>query len=352
MIDTVTAYVSPALSLYHTAKVLSGLSALSARGEIRLALAQARSCYQAQGAGLLLEVQRERGMVRLGIDLHDRHDVLADALLEASDIYLKRSFRRSYIETLGESVRKKVRPFGLNYGCLGRGVGRRLFRAVGMSMALRAGKSVLLRREDAREQVNSLRVFYVLPRPAEFESPPEASARPMIVFQTRVWEAHDVAPDSHEEVNAARVELVRKLRARFGDRFIGGLVPTPYAQRRYPDALTPFGTRRREYVALSRSATIGIYTRGLNDSIAFKLPEYLASSKVVVADGFKNELPIPLVEGQHYLGFTEADECIEKCERALSDATMAAQMRRDNFRYYQQYVEPSAHARRCLEAAG
>ena len=96
---------------------------------------------------------------------------------------------------------------------------------------------------------------------------------------------------------------------------------------------------------------IGIYTRGLHHSLAFKLGEYLASSKCIVTEPLRNELPSPLVPGKNYLEFSTPQECMQRCEQLLDDHDLANQMRRNNWEYYQREVRPDRHVLRCLERA-
>jgi hypothetical protein len=45
----------------------------------------------------------------------------------------------------------------------------------------------------------------------------------------------------------------------------------------------------------------GVYSRGLHDSLAFKLAAYLAASKCLVAQGIVHAVPLPLVAGKDYM---------------------------------------------------
>ncbi len=100
-----------------------------------------------------------------------------------------------------------------------------------------------------------------------------------------------------------------------------------------------------------RKTTVAVYTRGLHDSLAFKLAEYLAAGVCIVSDPFKHRLPVDLVPGVHYLPFTTHDECIRQCRRLLDNPTEAQRMRAANVRYYRDWVEPQAHIRDLLARA-
>jgi hypothetical protein len=188
-----------------------------------------------------------------------------------------------------------------------------------------------------------------LPRIADFERAPTDALEPTIVFQSRVWEPDEAAPGESEAINETRVGVIRALKATLGDRFRGGLVPTPLALARYPNEVTSLPCRRRLYTKMSKRNLIGIYTEGLFGSTAYKMAEYLAASQCVVAEPPRNELSTPLVAGRHFLPFRNAEECVAACQRLLADQDLATAMRRANNEYYRAEVEPLAHMRKVLE---
>jgi hypothetical protein len=176
------------------------------------------------------------------------------------------------------------------------------------------------------------------------------SAEPSIFFQTRVWEPPDDDPLTIA-INEERATLVLCLRQAFGGRFLGGIIPSPYALKHYPEAITCLDFSMRAYAQLLKRPLIAIYSRGLHDSVAFKMAEYLASSRAIVGHHPMVTLPRPLIEGGNYLGFDDPDECIAKCETLLADAQASDAMRRQNWDYYRTEVEPAAQLLRTLERA-
>jgi hypothetical protein len=330
--------------------IYTALLRLQHRRSLRLSLVR-RGLPLSDPLIVSLEVERDRTVRRVAIDLYDRSDVFNQEILQQCDVYFKRSYYPPDLRLIPETLRNRVLPFGLNYAVRGYSVTPRLLWAIGPNRPWRLLRQQLSRTSKDDDDLSSLKQFLRLPRARDYELAPDVPAEPVVLFQTRVWEAQDVYPDNLDEVNEGRVALVRALRRAFGDRFCGGLVPTAYARRHYPDALTIQKTQRGAYIAMSKKALIGVYSRGLHHSIAFKLPEYLASSKAIVADGFRNELPVPLRDGTHYLGFHDPAECVEQCRRLLTDFDRAAAMRRATHQYYREEVEPGAHLENCLRRA-
>jgi hypothetical protein len=88
---------------------------------------------------------------------------------------------------------------------------------------------------------------------------------------------------------------------------------------------------------------------GLPPALACKAREYLAASQCIVAEPPRNELPVSLVAGRHFLPFRNADECVSACRRVLEDESLALEMRKANHEYYRSEVEPSSHTWQILE---
>lgn len=330
--------------LYHPTALYTGLDALARRADIILRLrspqSQAERLLVEKSMIVCLKVKaRDIGEEQIiAVDLHDRSDLFATNALEGCDIYLKRSFHRPDIASLPANLANKISPFGLNYACRTHASTLRLLCAAGARFAL-----------QGLDGLRHLRGLLILPTVREFEQDPGTSVEPTVVFQTRVWDSYDTAPGEDEAINEGRVGLIRALRGAFGHRFVGGLVPTELALKRYPREVTTHSSKRKQYTAMSKKSLIGIYTRGLHNSTAFKLAECLAASQCIVAEPPRNELPVPLEPGRHFLPFQTPDECVGACRRLFDDQQLANAMRRENHDYYRAEVEPAAHVTRILE---
>lgn len=272
----------------------------------------------------------------LAIDLDDDHRVASTQAVEGVEMYFKRSLsQRTYAASLSRAARAKIRPFGLNNPAIRPGTTLRILGA-----RLFTGPTFRTFATDARQ-------LLALPAPAAFECDPATPAEPLVFFQTRLWPAGD--DDDVRSVNEERVALVRALRGAFGRRFIGGLIHAPPACEQFPDLLTDLPWSMRAYPALLRRPLITIYSRGLRNSIAFKLSEYLAASRCIVGQAPDSLLPQPLVAFSNYLPFENVDECIARCEQLISNADEAKEMRQNNWAYYRSQVAPAAHLQKVLE---
>lgn len=334
-------------NLYHLSKLLTGLCGLHRERTIRL-----RSGSSAQvkmlGSSLELEVMASGTTCRVAVDLHDRSDIWDSELLQHCDVYFKRGYFQSDVDHLAASVRDKVKPYGLNYACRGPGLNRFLSTTLVGTFAGPLFQACRGKRGELIQRSGIVRKFMAMPCYQSFELSPRVLVDPIILFQTRLWEQDETWPDNAEQINCERVELVRCLRRRFGKQFVGGLIPTPLAVKHYPDAITDQPTKKSAYVAMTRRALIAIYTRGLNHSTAFKLPEFLAGSKAIVASGLRHQTPQPLRDGTHYLQFTTPQQCADRCAELLSDPDRTVALRTAGHEYYRANIAPGPHTENLL----
>ena len=307
-------FLSPYQSVYHASYLLSAFAALKRYGwrlSIRLEPSAGSSVARLSINGTLY-----------GIDLHDSDTRYCASSLARCDFYAKRSYNAAKAPA---AHRAKIIPFGLNYAC--RSLHSTLFLARLLAVHPKALRTM------------HFGPYVHLPTPEEIEWPSHSPSDPLILFQTRVWPDDGLGEgDTLENINGARVTLIRELRKAFGKRFEGGLVPDEVARKRYPDLVATLPHRRRAYAALSRRFMIAIYSRGLHGSHAFKLAEYLASSKCIVGEPLGGTLQYPLETGRNYIPFRAVDDCLAACDALLSNPAKANEMRRANWEYYQRYI--------------
>lgn len=349
-------YLSHEQDLYHASHLYTGLCGLMEQGRVRVKFVVPRGAEKVYASDSLTVCLKVRSSVDgkdylLAIDLRDQSDALALPLLELCDVYLKRSYYEPDLSDVPDPLRRKIIPFGLNYGCRSALSTSRVFSALIPSLAaslLRSPKKILGQLNPRR---SILYQYMTTALEADFEQRPEAEVETAVLFQTRVYEPDEIYPDNPSEVNEGRVRLVRALRDAFGEKFRGGLVPTGYAREHYPDAVSEQPTRQSQYIAWGKQSLVGVYTRGLFHSLAFKLPEYLAAAKCIVSEPLRNKLPQPLVAGEHYLEFRTPEECVERCAHVLEDETLASGLRQRAWNYYQTEVKPAAHLDGVLSRA-
>lgn len=294
--------------------------------------------------------------MRVCFDSSDWQDIASMDDLVACDVYFKRGYRPAYIEQLDAALRDKISPLGLHYGCMSRNeflidsfsqvlarhsntgaFSRTPIRAIAQLFASPAKR--LMKRYGYARFENSL------PFMDAFEVAPDVPAEQLIFYRTRVYGPKDAPVTNRsgrlDEINNLRVGTIRALRNQFGDRFVGGLRPSPYARETYPDCLFPDDPGLRGHLELSKTCLINVNTAGLHDSTSWKMPEYMAGSRCIVSEPLVYEVPVPLVERTHYLAFQTPEECVRACQELLDDPALAGAMRKANFHYYAQHVRPA-----------
>ena len=301
--------------------------------------------------------------VKVCFDTADWRNIASMDDLLAADVYFKRSYHAPYAAQLDPLLSAKIVPFGLHYACSSRheSLSQSVRAAFGWQTASGAWKTAPLEAakrvaaSPVKRVLGRLRAGSAPPFIDEFEAGPLMPAEAKVFYRTRVYGPQD-APDNFRlgrmaEVNELRANTVRALKSHFGDRFVGGLRSSAYAQSTYPDCLHAGDPGLRGHVALSRACLINVNTAGLHDSTSWKIPEYMAASRCIVSEPTYYAIPVPIVQGRNYLPFTSPEGCVAACERLLADPAAAFAMRSENDAYYRAHIRPDRVMARCLQTA-
>jgi hypothetical protein len=351
----VTLYLETDQDLYHTSYVHTGIFGLAARGDIELELrAPTIDAWRKLGHGstcVSLDVRAPDGtLLPLAIDLRDRSDFFDVRVLENVAVYFKRGYHLTDVAKLSPALREKVLPFGMNFVCANgpsaRAVSAQILRHIASKVAGRTGGA-----GTVRSLMIKLYDYWRYRRESDYMAAPDTPKSAAVLFQTRIWEDYEARGDDPDAINDQRVRLVRALKQGLGERFCGGLLPTPLALLRHPELVTARPVPPAAFARWQRGLLIGVYTRGLHYSTAWKLGEYFAASMCVVAEPPRNQLPVPLTEGVEFLAFASPDECIAACEYILANPDLQRNMRAATYDYYRREVAPEAHLRSCLARA-
>ncbi len=265
-------------------------------------------------------------------DLHDSYEIDIE-VLEGVDVYFKRSYMQSYIDSLKESESKKIFELGMNY-------------------------LVYPTNIDFSSIKNFLRGFNLpfvntnFPKLKDIEefSIHKDKIDKKILFMARTWDPYDDknrAKDKVEErkeINETRASCIRALRKEFGKDFEGGFSNTEYTRKNYKDCIFENSklTRKREYINYLKQFPICIASTGLHGSIGWKFGEYVSMSKAIITEKLHYSLPGNFTNEKNYLDFTTADECVEQTLKVHSDNNLRLEMMNQNAKYYYQYLRPNS----------
>lgn len=268
-----------------------------------------------------------------GFSINDRCNI---AFLESLDAL----FVRSHSPNTYGAWEARVHPLGLNYPVF-------LFHPTA------------LRCSYARLRDLPLNLLSVNRRPRTisfYEQEPMPKMTQDILFLTRVWDPkNDPQGDSlfdFPSINERRIELIEALRATFSDQFVGGIVATPYAQKKYAGYIAPRQlTNRKTYSSLVKSAAVCIATEGLARSNGWKLTEYVAASKAIVTEPLYYDVPGDFRDGVNYLSFRSSDQCVAAVGQYLADPRLIAETSQANWSYYNEWIRPDAMVLHTIETA-
>lgn len=327
----------------HLLQIYAGFSELANRRLIRLHPIRIPG-YSGKMIGnsvLRVEVEHRYQVV---YDTADTHRLSDQVDLNEVDFYFKRSYRPEFTASLSQG--DKIHPLGLCYLVYSRH--DFLYRRALWSAHPREILVQLLRANPALARLLMIRTSVFTSEIGRFEGAPKMNPEPLILFITRLWrpERADTVEkaEERERINSMRVDCIRILRKEFGERFVGGLIPNEYSQKHYPDALLEDAriAHKHRYLNLLHEADICVTTAGLEGSNSWKLAEYVAASKAIVAERLNYFVPGGFEAGKNYLEFTSAEECAAKVIELYTHPEERWAMAVRNLNYYYHYLRPDA----------
>jgi len=342
------------------AALLTGLSMLASRGELRLSLETLPAPAPRPDGPWHLRDKAESGTQlvldgrhRAYFDIHDSWEI-ESAEYEAHDLYFKRSYDATRFSAASHP---KLRPLGLIGDVRGDG-----FDAWELRRILAQRVPLPRRLADAgRFMIHTLAAvgFNEGPRPnlSLLRAPPDPALQPRVLFMAGLWDPKQVPPDAPGKadeftaINETRAACIRLLRRTFGTRFFGGVIHSEFARRHYPDVLLPEArtASKRDYIKRVRHFPVCIATTGLHGSNGWKLGEYVGLSRAIVTEPLRYLVPGPFAAGTNYLEFSTPEACVQ-CVGELLDSPerLTAQMAA-NWSYYNAWMRPDALARHVLD---
>ncbi len=301
-------------------------------------------------------VRTNRRRVRVALDFRDATFVFPEDGLLHADVLFKRSFDDAMVHAIRQRYSVPIQPAGLFLVARSQYEREEMFLVINcFATTMRNGtcfdRSLLPRwaREfrKARDHVSLFLTQH--PLTSQLSRSRADASRRTVFFQTRTFNRTDDADIN--EVHASRAALIRALRSEFGDQFLGGFVPDQLSRSQYSDCLSSVPADKATYLAAMRSAAVVVYSRGLLDSAALKLAEYLALGKCIVAERVAGRLPVPVRDGHTIAEFRTVEECVAKCRHLLNAPLERARMEDAARAYYDDSVDPAAGMYRMLDTA-
>lgn len=290
--------------------------------------------------------------VLFAADLYDFANQFSKTALEKCEYYFKRNYNSAYVDILPAVNQIKIHKLGMTFGThsLHKKNSYLFFTGLLISnliVQLKFDRRILSRLyktyKAQLQHWNFVKTTRILSRFVSIRPVEGAS----ILFQTRCF-LHENNPD-FKAIHQQRYHIIKLLRKEFPENFIGGFVPSNMANKNYGDAISTIPSDSEKYLDVVKKAGIVIYTRGLANSPAWKMAEYLSQGKVIIAEPMSTELPVPLLEGKEVLYFRNDSELIETIKRVLSDKSLAEKLSKNARAYFDNYVHPVQNTKRILE---
>lgn len=292
----------------------------------------------------LLEVEF-KGKILVYDMLDGYNDINAISyFLTKCDIYFKRSFSKQKNAELNLPCVEKMYPLGFNYhvSCFNHPYDRHVWKE--------NAKKLLKRDYD-----NWCNTFFKI---KFFENKPKYKETGFkVVFLTRLWQPGSCLSEKENEereyINSMRIEILRELKKFEQIDFVGGLSDTALARKIAPDVIiAPEFTNRKNYLNLMKSSDICIGSMGLYESIGWKTGEYIAASKAIINEKMHYEVPGDFWEGENYIEFSSAQECIEAIKKLIDSPNKVYDMKKKNQEYYHKFLRPDKLVENSLQVAG
>ncbi len=340
--------------------VVSGFFDLQAAGILRLTVST-RSSDPGPYPDRTLRARLGNG-AKVLYDMHDGYEFLLgtsdpwaqlDRTLETVDVYFKTTCIPAKHSALKHAA--KIHPLGILASFMGSinnpyDLGLRPFsyRRIASNMVGLSRRLSILTEHTSRHMW-----------PREYERPPDFHPARRAIYIARLWDPDDpdvLADDWREDrlrLNRFRAALIRLGQRELGPQFVGGLVPTAYAVKRYPDCVlySPETENRLAYLQTMRESAVGIATSGLHGCAGGKLTEYMAASRAVVAERLQIAMPGDFGSPANYLAASTPEECAAEAYGLLRDPTRTLEMMHRNWEYYRRFLRPSALVLRTLVEA-
>lgn len=277
---------------------------------------------------------------RIAFDMLDGYQETGPSLLKylsSVDYYFKRSYNSVENEILtgaGENkdLISKIYPLGLNYHVTIKGNPQDKYNfkqsVFNFMRVLAGGKSSSYFTED---KIHAIK----LPNVQKLK----------ILFLARLWEGN-------VELNDMRINIIRTLKQKYPNNFIGGLQDSPLVKKMCPDLrVSRVYAFRNKYLKRMHNADICIASAGLHKSIGWKMGEYVASGKAIVSEKLYYEVPGDFKEGVNYLEYNTVDECIAAVDRLMTDSDLLNWISQNNQTYYNEYLKPAKLVLNALNTA-
>lgn len=324
-------FVDPACNINYCSFYIKGLWEVFGRHNVVLTSKDFKSLHYSANTHCLAFVF---DTTRYVIDFADSNEILYKDFLVWADVYGKVNYCTDYFP---EKWRYKIKPVGANFGigCFGSNKWSALLHC-------------LINYVKCFRRINSGFGSYLSPylwlykrAGIKWDFEESVVGKKSIFMVSRYWK-------DQPWVNNARIAFIRACQKLQSDgiiTFCGGMVlDTDSNNGDCPqDVLLEHEIPYDQYVAGLKNSLLVFNTPAVHHCHGWKLPEYLATGKIILSTSFVNDLPIPLEHGKN-IYFTQADEdsIYQAVKDIVTDENLQKILEIGSRRYWQTHAQPSA----------
>ena len=290
--------------------------------------------------------------ITFSADLYDFSNHFSIATYNTCDYVFKRNFESSSVNKLPKDYQEKIVPLGLTFGVHSEYKRKDWLFFIGLLLSnLKVNYKfdrILFKRVKGtfERQVKHWKFIKTSRKIIRFSNFKKADKN-TIFFQTRCF-LYDTDTDVIN-IHEQRYRIIKLLKKEFPNYFLGGFIPSDIANNKYADALSNVPSAPELYLDALKNSKIVIYTRGLANSPAWKMAEYLSQGKVIIAERLTAELPVPLQHGKEVLFFDTDDELVENIKKVLADESLCKELSENARKYFEAHVHPAKNVKRILD---
>lgn len=285
-------------------------------------------------------------------DLYDASTSFSMYALEHCDFVFKRNYKTKDVNRLPMKFQNKIFRLGLTFRVYSKSkkLDYKFFLGIigsNLLINLKADSQVFTRLKNCfTKQVAHWNFVKTTRSIEEFENY-EKATEPFILFQTRCFLNEN--DQDLKQIHLDRYNIIHLLRNKFPNLYRGGLISSKIVEQYYSDALSNLKTDPKSYLDLVKKVKIAIYTRGIQDSPAWKMAEYLSQGKIVIAEKIRTELPIPLEHQKHVMFFESIEEIPLLCEQVLNDEKLSKCLSENGRFFYENNISPKVNIKRIID---
>ena len=290
-------------------------------------------------------------VINFATDLYDAAFSFSKYALDNCDYIFKRNYETRYINKISEINKVQIKKFGLSFGVYSDHKKSTYLFFWGMIVSnflvnIKLDRLFFKRLKNCfTDQLEHWRFVQTTRNIKLFESFSGGNNN-KILFQTRCF-PNEIEKDTLQ-IHQQRFRIVKLLRNAFKDKFIGGIIPSPLALENYAPAISDLPADSNSYLAKVKHVKYVIYTRGLTNSPAWKLAEYLSQGKVIIAETITAELPISMEHKNEILYFNREADIVNLIEEVMNDEELAQNLTKNARSYFEEHVHPKQNMKRII----